>query len=67
MSPPNLNMDQTLSDLRKLIEGQDFQSVDEANAFMQQLLRDNQGRVPHPEPTTPLERAMEVVYAAEKD
>jgi tetratricopeptide (TPR) repeat protein len=60
-------MDQTLSDLRKLIEGQDFQSIDEANAFIQQLLRDNQGRVPHPEPTTPLERAMEVVYAAEKE
>ena len=67
IAPPRLNMDQTLSDLRKLIEGQDFQSIDEANAFMQQLLRDNQGRIPHPEPTTPLEQAMEVIYAAQEE
>ena len=51
----------TLSDLRKLIESQAFDSTEDANAYVQQLLRENQGQIPHVAPDTPLEQAMEVI------
>ena len=63
--PPS--MDRTLSDMRKLIESQAFDTTEEADAYIQQLLRDNHGQVPHVAPTTPLEQAMEVMYEAESE
>jgi len=60
-------MDQTLSDLRKLIEAQSFNSAEEANAYVQRLLQENQGQIPHVAPVTPLEQAMEVIYAAQSE
>jgi tetratricopeptide (TPR) repeat protein len=60
-------MDQTLSDIRKLIEAQNFNSAEEADAFMQKLLKDGQGKVPHVAPTTPLEQAMEIIHEAEAE
>ena len=64
-APPR--MDQTLSDLRKLIESQAFDSTEDANAYVQQLLRENQGQIPHVAPDTPLEQAMEVIYEAQSE
>ena len=64
LPPP---MDQALSDLRKLLEAQSFNTAQEANAFMQQLLHENQGQIPHVAPATPLEEAMEVIYVAQSE
>lgn len=54
-----------MRDLRKLMEKQEFASVEDANAYLQNLLRSTGGVIPHPEPETPLERAEEVANAAE--
>ena len=64
LPPP---MDQAMSDLRKLLEAQSFNTVEEANAYLQQLLRENQGQIPHVAPVTPLEEAMEVIYVAQSE
>src|SRR5512141_2019580 len=63
--PPR--MDQVMSDLRKLLTTQEFGSIEEANAFLQKVLRENQGQIPHVAPETPLEQAMEVIYEAEAE
>lgn len=69
-SPPQpppfsrLEMDQTLTNLQKLLAGQEFQSIDEVNAFVQRTLQAHGGRLPESEPETPLERAQALVVQA---
>ena len=69
-SPPQpppfsrLEMDQTLTNLQKLLAGQEFQSIDEVNAFLQRTLQAHGGRLPESEPETPLERAQALVLRA---
>jgi tetratricopeptide (TPR) repeat protein len=57
-------MDQTLTNLQKLLAGQEFQSIDEVNAFLQRTLQAHGGRLPESEPETPLERAQALVLRA---
>jgi tetratricopeptide (TPR) repeat protein len=63
--PPN--MDQMMGDLQKLLNAQSFATSEEANAFLNKLMTEHQGRIPHPEPETPLEQAMELVYQAQDE
>jgi tetratricopeptide (TPR) repeat protein len=66
-SPPpfsRLTMDQTMANLQKLMATQDFQSVDEANAFLKRTLQEHGGQLPEFEPETPLEQAQALVAQA---
>jgi len=60
---PRILMDQTMADVTKLLESRSFESIDEANAYLQGLLAGG-GTIPHPEPETPLEQAQELIYEA---
>src|SRR5579859_6952020 len=60
--PDRRLMDQHLAQIGRLLEGQDFATIDEANAFLQQALVGN--TPPVLAPRTPLEEAQELVYQA---
>jgi tetratricopeptide (TPR) repeat protein len=55
-------MERQMMAMRRALEEQNFETVDEANAFLQQFtnIRD----LPPAEPRTPLEEAQEVIYEA---
>ncbi|MBI2954859.1 MAG: hypothetical protein HYY30_11135 [Chloroflexi bacterium] len=55
-------MEREMADIRKAIEEQEFSSIDEVNAFLEQELA--AGGPVHREPETPLEQARELVYDA---
>jgi tetratricopeptide (TPR) repeat protein len=57
-------MDQAMASLQKLLADQDFASIDEANAFLQQTLKAHGGRLPEFAPETPLEQAEALVAQA---
>lgn len=63
-SPPDpRGMEKMLADISRLLEEQEFESIDEANAFLQQLMASGQP-LPAAEPQTPLEEAQAVMYVA---
>jgi tetratricopeptide (TPR) repeat protein len=53
-----------LTAMSRLLSEHDFASIEEANAFLQDLLSSGDGRLPRIEPTTVLEQAQEVIYQA---
>jgi tetratricopeptide (TPR) repeat protein len=53
-----------LTAMSRLLSEHDFASIEEANAFLQDLLSSGEGRLPRTEPTTVLEQAQEVIYQA---
>jgi tetratricopeptide (TPR) repeat protein len=55
-------MDQQLAAVGRLLADQEFDSIEEANAYLQQALVG--GELVAPGPTTPLEEAQELVYQA---
>ncbi len=56
-------MEKTMSEITGLLEGQEFGSMEEAQAFLNEVLA--RGDLPSPPPpTTPLGKAQEVVYQA---
>jgi tetratricopeptide (TPR) repeat protein len=55
-------MDQQLAAVGRLLAEQEFDSIEEANAYLQQALVG--GELVAPGPTTPLEEAQELVYEA---
>jgi tetratricopeptide (TPR) repeat protein len=61
---PGMPMDKTMADIKKILASRQFDSIDELNAFMTQMLANNDGRLPEMPPETPLERAQELVYRA---
>lgn len=62
-TPPDRRlMDKTMSDLNKLISRQEFDSIDDLNAYMQHLMA--AGPLPEFEPETPLEEAQALMYQA---
>ncbi len=63
-SPPPFNMDQIMRDVQKLLDKQDFTTVEEANAFLQNMIKNNAGRVPTQVPETLLEQADAIVDEA---
>lgn len=58
-------MEKVSQDLGRLLAEREFGSIEEANAFLENMLREGGGRVPSaPGPTTPLERAQDLIYEA---
>lgn len=63
ISPPDRRlMERNLRAIQKLMAKQDFASVDEMNAYLQQF--SGIGRIPRLVPETPLEQAQELIYQA---
>ncbi|MHB8646158.1 MAG: hypothetical protein ACYDAR_10265 [Thermomicrobiales bacterium] len=60
--PDRRLMDQHLAQIGRLLEGQDFATMEEANAFLKQALLGSSS--PVFAPRTPLEEAQELVYQA---
>ena len=56
-------MEKTMADVTKLLSEQDFDSIEEANAFLQQALASGQPLTPSSE-GTPLEQAQDLMYEA---
>lgn len=61
--PDRRGMEKTLADIGRLLEEQGFESIDDANAFLQQLMASGQP-FPAAAPETPLEEAQTVMYEA---
>jgi len=57
-------MEKTMSDITKLLNEQDFDSIEEANAFLQQALASGQPLAPSSSQGTPLEQAQDLMYEA---
>lgn len=65
LNPPLIDpraMEKTMSDIGKLLEEQQFESLEEANAFLQGLL--GSGKIPALPKHTPLEQAQDLMYEA---
>jgi tetratricopeptide (TPR) repeat protein len=56
-------LERSLADVGRLLQEREFASIDEANAYLQELLADG-GRIPRQRPTSPLEQAQDVMYDA---
>jgi tetratricopeptide (TPR) repeat protein len=58
-------MEKVSQDLGRLLAEKEFGSIEEANAFLENMLREGGGKLPSaPAPTTPLERAQDLIYEA---
>ena len=58
-------MERVSQDLGRLLAEREFESIEEANAFLENMLREGGGQFPSaPAPTTPLERAQDLIYEA---
>ena len=58
-------MEKVSQDLGRLLAEREFGSIEEANAFLENMLREGGGQLPSaPAPTTPLERAQDLIYEA---
>jgi tetratricopeptide (TPR) repeat protein len=62
--PDRRLMEQHLTAMSRLLAEHEFASIEEANAFLQHQLASGGSRLPPPAPSTPLERAQEVIYEA---
>ena len=63
--PPSMDrrgFEKTLADLALLMSEQNFESIDEANAFLQQYMM--AGGIPPQRARTPLEEAQDIMYEA---
>lgn len=56
------SMERTLSDVGAALEGQEFDSIEQANAFLRELLQAD--GVPGRAPETPLDQAQDLMYQA---
>ena len=59
--PDRRLMEQQMAAITRLLANQEFASLEEANAYLQQL---SAGNLPEPAPATPLDAAQELVYRA---
>lgn len=58
-------MERVSQDLGRLLAEKEFGSIEEANAFLENMLREGGGKLPSaPVPTTPLEQAQDLIYEA---
>lgn len=62
--PARLPMDKTMANLSKLLASREFDSIDDVNTFIQQMLTNHDGQLPELPPETPLEQAQALVYQA---
>lgn len=61
--PDRRLLEQTLDSIGTLLQGREFASIEEANAFLQALLAEG-GPLPPPPAETPLQKAQAVIYEA---
>lgn len=61
--PSRQSMERTMADLHRVLEGQQFQGLDEANKFLQNLLSEG-GRIPQSSGRAPLEKAQDLAWEA---
>ncbi len=59
-----LEMEQQMAQLGKLLNEQEFESIDEINDFLGSLMAEHGGALPHRPAETPLEKAQEIVLQA---
>jgi tetratricopeptide (TPR) repeat protein len=59
-----LNMEQEMAQLGKLLNEREFESIDDVNAFLQELMAETGGMIPKAKAETPLEKAQELIYQA---
>jgi tetratricopeptide (TPR) repeat protein len=58
-------MEKEIQEIGKQLRGKEFESVEEAQAFLEELLESAEGLQPiPPEPSTPLEKAQSLIYEA---
>jgi tetratricopeptide (TPR) repeat protein len=57
-------MEKSLADIGKLLEQQQFESADEANEYLQNMLQAGGGKLPAMAPASALDRAQELMYDA---
>lgn len=65
-SMDRLDLEKQMSDLGKLLGKQQFDSIDDMNTFLEDLLAESGGMIPPLEPETPLEKAQELVFQAQQ-
>jgi tetratricopeptide (TPR) repeat protein len=56
--------DKVMSDLQRLLSEQDFDSAEDVNRFLQELLSASGGYIPEASPLSPLEQAQHIIYDA---
>lgn len=61
--PDRRSMDKMMADIGRLLESQEFEDIDEVNAFLQQVMATGEP-IPAAAPRTPLEEAQELMYEA---
>jgi tetratricopeptide (TPR) repeat protein len=59
-----LSLEQEMAQLGKLLNDREFESIDEVNAFLQELMAESGGMIPKARAETPLEKAQELIYQA---
>lgn len=57
-------MEKQMQEIQRLLSEHEFKSIDEANAFLQQVLQSGKGLPAMPPPDDPLVQAQELVYEA---
>jgi len=58
-------MEKEIQEIGKQLRGKEFESMEEARAFLEELVASGEGLQPIPaEPSTPLEKAQELIYEA---
>ena len=58
-------MEKEIQEIGKQLRGNEFESMEEARAFLEELIASGEGLQPIPaEPSTPLEEAQELIYEA---
>lgn len=62
LTAPRHAMERTLADVGSILSEKEFGSIEEANAFLQEMI--SKGSLPHRQPQTPLEKAQELMYDA---
>ena len=62
--PDRRLMEQQMATIGRLLEGREFDSLEDVNAYLHDVLGEGDGQLPAIEPRTPLERAQALVYQA---
>lgn len=57
-------MESALSDIGRTLKDREFGSIEEANAFLKEMVASGGGRFPSPPPASDLDRAQEIMYRA---
>lgn len=57
-------MEKTMADIGRLLAGQDFKDMDEANRFLADLMTTTGGKIPTGQARSPLEEAQDLMYQA---